>query len=110
MYSEYVLRLPGGFELPVSLRKECVSDYSFALSDTADPSAMLESFAADYLSGQMVSGTVTKKAETLTQTESFWMLAGEYACTEEIGIIQDEKIGDFHGKADGTDRERGSGG
>ena len=110
MYLDYVLRLPGGFALPVSLRKEYVSEYSFVLSDTADPAAMLESFAANYLSGQMVSGTVNKKAETLTQTESFWLLEGEYACTEDIGAVQDGKIGDFHGKADGTDRERGSGG
>ncbi len=110
MYSEYVLRLPGGFELPVRLRKEYLSDHVFAVSDAADPNGILVSFAAGYLNGQMVSGTVNEKRETLTEAEGFWILEGEYACTEDIGIIQDEKIGDFHGKADGTDRERGSGG
>ena len=110
MYSEYVLRLPGGFELPVSLRKESVTDYDYSISDSADSAGILESFAAEYLSGQMISGTVIKKAEALTQTEGFWILEGEYACSEDIGTIQDGKIGDLHGKADGTDRERRSGG
>ena len=110
MYSEYVLRLPGGFSLPVTLRKEWVTDCELRESQTPDSDQWLKAFADAYVQSQMVSGSVTRKEQILQEDGGCRILEGKYACIEDIGICKDEKIGEFHGKADGTDRERGSGG
>ena len=110
MSTEYVLTLPGGFTLPVSLQKDQIIDCSLIRDDIPQPQDYLEQFASDYLDGQMVSGTVIQKEEAVQQSDSVWILDGQYACIENIGLEQDEKIGDFHGKTDGTDRERRQGG
>ena len=110
MYEEYVLTLPGGFRLPVKLVRETISDGSFSEAPASDASALLESFSSDYLKSQMTAGTVLRKSETISESDGVCCLTGEYDCIESIGIAQDEKIGDFNGKTDGADRERGSGG
>lgn len=110
MSTEYVLRLPGGFELPVSLVKERILYPELVSSSVDDPSQILESFASEYLRAHMAAGSVIQKEEVLLESDALWILEGQYACIEDIGIVVDEKIGEFHGKTDGTDRERGSGG
>ena len=110
MLTEYVLTLPGGFELPVILTKESLAQWDLSTSRVADCDTILKSFASGYLDTQMISGTVIQKEETVTQSDEVCILQGQYACIEDIGIAQDEKIGDFHGKTDGTDRERRPGG
>lgn len=106
MYSEYVLTLPGGFALPVSLVKETFSGCELYKVQTTDAEILLESFAAAYLQEQMTAGTVIQKAETIGESGGAFYLMGNYACLESIGVEQEEKIGDFNGKTNGTDRER----
>ena len=110
MLTEYVLTLPGGFELPVSLVKECIIPSDTATAETNDHQALLKIIASAYLEEQMISGTVLRKDEILSEAAGLWVLEGQYACIEQIGVERDEKIGDLHGEANGTDRERGSGG
>ena len=97
MSTEYVLTLPGGFTLPVTLVKESISVSDPAVSAVNDRQGLLKSFASGYLEEQMISGTVVQKEEVLTETAELWILEGQYACIEEIGIVQDEKIGELHG-------------
>ena len=87
MVTEYILTLPGGFALPVRLLKETVTARDLEQSQVAeeDAAAMLEAFAREYLSGQMISGTVTAALETVSAEDGRWVLAGDYACTEMIG-------------------------
>ena len=106
MLEEYVLKLPGDLELPVSLLREQIVQYDYEPSGIEVPEIRLKTFASNYLDSQMLSGKVIDKKEQLLQSDQLWILEGQYACIEDIGIRQDEKIGDFHGKADGTDRER----
>ncbi len=110
MYSEYVLTVPGGFQLPVILIKETITDQDLYDTQVDDPSVLLESFSVQYLKSQMAAGTVIRKMEFFSESDGVFRLTGEYGCVESIGIAQDEKIGDFNGKTDGTDRERRSGG
>ena len=110
MSIEYVLTLPGGFTLPVSLVKETILVADPVASAVSDGEVLLKSFASGYLEEQMTSGTVVQKKEALSESPGLWILEGQYACIEEIGVTQDEKIGDLHGEANGTDRERRPGG
>lgn len=111
MYSEYVLTLPGGYELPVALIKETVleSDLQTATVD-GDSGDMLCEFAQQYLKKQMVAGSVTGAVEQLEEADGVILLRGSYTCLEMVGRRREEMIGEYHGKDNGTDRERGSGG
>ena len=110
MSTEYVLTLPGGFVLPVSLIKESILTSDTAAAAVSDRQVLLEAAASGYLEDQMISGMVIQKEEFFSETAGMWILEGQYACMEEIGVEQNEKIGDLHGEANGADRERRSGG
>ena len=112
MYKEYVLSLPGGFNLPVILIKETFADYALSDECIAEGVAaeQLSDFAENNLKQNMIAGTIESRTESVTQVCGVFRLDGWYACTEIIGKRQIEKIGEYHGKSNGTDRERGSGG
>ena len=97
MYSEYVLTLPGGFRLPLSLEKETLWYSQPVPTVLDDQTEILRMFASTYLDSQMILGTVLKRDESIHQYGELWILEGKYACIEDIGIVQDEKIGDLHG-------------
>ncbi len=92
MYEEYILSLPGGFQLPVALVKETVSSSSTQVENVAESQAAeyLGAFAQRYLRQKMVAGTITDRLERLTLEADTWMLVGEYGCTEMIGQRQEE--------------------
>ena len=111
MVTEYTLTLPGGFALPVKLLKERVSARTLSESQVAeaDAAALLTIFAREYLSRQMIAGTVTAALETVSNQDGCWILAGDYACTEMIGREQAEQNGELH-ETSGTNRQCGPGG
>ena len=102
MYSEYVLTLPGGYELPVVLIRETVTSYDLSETgaDETAASAMLRKFAGTYLEEQMIAGKIEQRSETISVTEDVISMTGEYACTEMIGRRRQEQIGEDHGKTD----------
>lgn len=104
MYSKYVLTLPGGFELPVALLKERAMFCDLTETETDGSEEFLSDFAADYLTCQMTEGSILRRTETLSKSEGVTSLTGIYDCLEQIGIAQDEMIGEFHGKTNGADR------
>lgn len=100
MYTEYPLTLPGGFVLPVTL---CVEEYTTTELEPVirtDGEACLTKFALEYLREQMVDGTIENHLETVTALDGLTRLTGEYVCTEMIGKVQQEQIGELHGKTD----------
>ena len=111
MVTEYTLTLPGGFALPVKLLKERVSARSLTESQVAETDAadLLVTFAREYLSRQMIAGTVTAALETVSNQEGCYHLAGDYACTEMIGRERAEQNGELH-ETSGTNRQRRPGG
>ena len=110
MYSKYVLTLPGGFRLPVSLLKETAVDAVLTDLTLDQAPSVLETYGSDYLTEHMNNGIILRKSEQTAKTDGVFCMIGLYDCQENIGIVQEEKIGDFNGKTDGTDRQRGSGG
>lgn len=98
MYSSYTLTLPGGFQLPVTLTVEEYTDAERMPVEPERAGEGLSEFARTYLQEQMVSGTVLNHQETITTAQGLIRLTGEYVCTEMIGRVRQEQIGDLYGK------------
>jgi sporulation protein YqfD len=97
MYKEYFMTLPGGFSLPLALcldvrlnREHLSAEYSCGHTP--------EEFARDYLRRQMVAGTILQEDITVADRPDYYMLQGNYICSEMIGRVQSEVIGEQHGK------------
>lgn len=102
MYEEYCLTLPGGYQLPVTLVIEHIteSDITTKPSPEAEAQQLLADFAKDYLRYQLVAAAILDAQENFTCADGLYRLSGHYACTEMIGREQSEQIGEFHGKTD----------
>lgn len=100
MYTEYHLTLPGGFQLPVTLVEEVVTAYEVAPVQMEELAAgeQLERFAENYLRQTMVAGSILHGDSLTIKENGIYRLTGEYACTEMIGRVQREKIGEYNGK------------
>ena len=96
IYSEYYITLPGGFALPIGIAVEqsiCASLSEGELSQEA-AEAMLKDALTSYLKTQMIAGSIQSSREEFSQGEGCVTLAGEYVCTEMIGRVQREQIGE----------------
>ena len=95
MYSKYVLTLPGGFQLPVTLVKETLQyrETSPVEVSAEETTSLLKSFAQRYLSSQMLGGRILRAEETVTDEPELRCLTGLYTCREFIGIRVQEQIG-----------------
>ena len=101
MDRQYDITLPGGFRLPAAL---CVEEYTFFEEETrtvepADAEAALSRFAGRMLTQQMVAGQILGRQESVTGSKDGYRLEGTYACTEMIGRVRREQIGDINGKS-----------
>jgi len=96
MYEEYYITLPGGFQLPLALAVERfdVSEYVQREIPQADAERCLSEMAERHLSRTMVAGTIHSRDISVTSGDGIWILAGEYRCTEMIGIMQRLQIGE----------------
>ena len=97
MYSKYVLTLPGGFTLPVALLQEPAVACYMTVTSAEVCERFLEEFAEHYLLEQMSEGAILQRRENLTEADGVMLLEGTYDCIENIGIVQDEKIGELNG-------------
>ncbi len=96
IYKEKYAALPGGFRLPAAL---CIEEYIFYDTKTVIANGgSLSSFAQQYLKTQMTAGTILSKEERITTANGIIRLEGDYTCQEMIGRVQQEQIGDEHGK------------
>ncbi len=101
MYSQYYLTLPGGFVLPVALTVETITYYDQSAVPTDQDALLLEMerCAEKYVLGQMISGVILQKEQTLETDERICTLYEDYTCQEMIGRVRDEEIIDRHGKS-----------
>ena len=96
MYEEYYITLPGGFQLPIALIKETVT-VSQIQTTALDPQIIgprLESFGRRYILDQMISGRIEAEQPDRMEENGLLVLEGEYLCTEMIGRLRQEKIGE----------------
>ncbi len=99
MYTEYWLKLPGGFVLPVCLAVERVFLFETRDAQEREGENFLKEFARLYLLGQMDSGRILREDWLFLPGDPV-RLEGEFTCQEEIGMPQREMIGEYHGKID----------
>ena len=100
MYEEYYITLPGGFQLPFAF---CVESYEVCERNRMELSQeeadyALKAFARSYLNRQMVAGKLLNGVQTVEREKTRYRLKGVYTCTEMIGIVRREQIGDTNGK------------
>ena len=102
MYRQYDLTLPGGFRLPVAL---CVDTYQrYDLAEGESESAALGTFAHQYLKSQMIAGQIQSETQVISRSGDILRLTGSYVCTEAIGKVKPEQIGETNGKTNGENR------
>ena len=93
MYIEYPLTLPGGYQLPIVLTIQEVTDCN--LSDLSmEPESteqVLAGYAQSYLQSQMVAGKVVQGNYQITEKAGSLHLVGEYICDEMIGQTRSEE-------------------
>lgn len=94
MYTESYLTLPGGFRLPIALVTQTYAEYEPAqcVVTEENTTAMLEEFAKEYLSQQMIAGQVLSGTQETDSQEGVLVLRGKYACREMIGQVRSEEI------------------
>ena len=99
---ETILRLPGGFHLPVAWIREQYTSSALQIikSENTD---RISQYAKTYLTTQMVAGRIITSEESLAVTEDCILLSGSYSCTEMIGKPKYEEIVTAYGY-DGTQR------
>lgn len=102
MYKQYDLTLPGGFRLPIALCVDTYQSYDFAEAEVGINS--LPSFARNYLTSQMVSGQILSSTEEIQRSGGELLYKGRYVCTESIGKVKQEQIGESNGKTNGENR------
>ncbi len=100
MYKEYHVTLPGGFVLPIALAVQTCTPCETYESPRpqSECEAGLRGFARDYLASQMNAGQILRGEESVCQREDCFLLSGSYICTEMIGKVRKEQIGEYHGK------------
>lgn len=102
MYRQYDFTLPGGFRLPIAL---CVDTYRrFDLVNCESEISSLEAFAPRYLKAQMVAGQIQSGTQAVVRSGDVLLLKGSYVCTESIGKVKPEQIGETNGKTNGENR------
>ena len=106
MYEEYYLTLPGGFRLPLAV---CIDTYQHYETETresqqTEAAAAMGEFARQYLTQQMIAGQIQHAVQTVARSGGVFRLRGSYVCTEMIGKVKLEQIGETNGKTNGEDR------
>ena len=102
MYEEYYVTLPGGFQLPLALAVETYekTDISSQTVPEAQAQNVLRQCCESCLSGQMIGGTVLDSELNFIREDGCMRLTGQYICTEMIGKMQRQQIGENNGESD----------
>lgn len=102
MYKEYYITLPGGFRLPVCLGVETLTQWEMVpdsiLPDAAE--ALMGTFARETVLSQTVAGQILQEKFVFSQEEERYFLEGRFQCSEMIGRVITEEIGETNGKTD----------
>ena len=99
MYEEYYVLLPGGFQLPVALCVDSFYRRNVVEEELPEDTALasFQDFAKQYLSNEMIAGQILVKQECMTAGDTHYLFQGNYWCSEMIGRVQAEEIGEHYG-------------
>ena len=93
IYSEAILTLPGGFQLPIALLSEQQLFYNVdSYEETREATSWLENYAQSYLFNQMLAGQILSAETTTEEIDNACVFYGKYDCLEMIGRVRSEEI------------------
>lgn len=100
MYEEYYITLPGGFRLPVAIVVEGLYGVDNATVEIDDQKAneFLTDYIRTYLSHEMIAGEILQETHAYTVASGCCSMTGSYICTEMIGRVRQEMIGEIYGE------------
>ena len=100
MYKENYLLLPGGFQLPLALVTEELTQRTFETETlTSDAGySWLEEYSRNYLGSHLLAGEILQSNFIKNQSSEKFTLLGNFACREMIGQVRYEEIIDGNGK------------
>ena len=104
MYEQYDLTLPGGYRLPVSVCIDTYQHFRTQSSEAPLQEAELKTFAQRYLKSLMIGGSIQRAQQLTARRADVLLLQGSYVCTETIGKVKTEQIGETNGKTNGENR------
>ena len=91
IYREKSVRLPGGFQLPISLI--CETEISYKTdADVAKKTTDMAVLSQLYILTQLIDGQIVRDSYTLTSTEELLQLMGIYYCKEMIASERTEEM------------------
>lgn len=102
MYEEYYITLPGGFRLPVCLTVETITDWettAFTIPQEAIEKSM-NSFSRKYALDTSVAGIILQERQNFAERNGLYVLESSFVCSEMIGRVIKEEIGETNGKTD----------
>lgn len=102
MYQEYYITLPGGFRLPIGFGIETVTDRLFLEEEVSpfEAETALHPFSRQELEKQMTAGRILQEEYQFCQEQGLYVLENRVLCSEMIGRVITEEIGELHGKTD----------
>ena len=100
MYEEYYVTLPGNFILPIGIGVDVYIPRQTQRMELekAQAETLLKDFSQSCLHQQMVAGKILSCESTLVTEQDRYRLEGKYLCTEMIGKVQQEQIGEHYGE------------
>ena len=103
---EYVLTLPGGFALPVTLivDRYYLWDMAEVSAESPEGSLLSRNAAEAYLMESMVAGEILDTILSESFGESLYRLEGQFLCSEMIARERNEEIMEEYGKNCGENR------
>lgn len=102
MYKEYYITLPGGFQLPVCFAVETLIPWETVSSEIfpEELEHQMCTFARKSILRQSVAGQILQEQLVFTQEDGRYLLEGQFLCSEMIGRVITEEIGETNGKTD----------
>ena len=96
------MTLPGGFQLPVKLAVETLTDSTISVEPVSEEkiSVSFMAFARSSVLNQMVAGSILRDEQQIVQGSGRFELNGRFSCQEMIGRVITEEIGETNGKND----------
>jgi sporulation protein YqfD len=103
---EYVLTLPGGFALPVTLLVDTYFhwDAQSIRTEGMESSVLSENTAKEYLVESMIAGEILDVVLAEEFGENVYILEGNFLCSEMIARERNEEILEEYGKNRGENR------
>ncbi len=92
IYEEFKLTLPGGFQFPVSLIRETITDYQYLEDMQTDDYDWLIDDTILYLQSQIVAGQILTQDVQTDIADDICYLYGKFSCLEMIGQVKEEEI------------------